>query len=198
MNFKNRMLSGLLGLGLLAVPAVAVAGHQDGGRAYPGAYNYLRQQQLAAPRWNNQGRDYDSRWSNRDRDGDHDSDWRWQSNRDRDDYCDTGRPNLGANQYRARLVAARNNARTRYAAALRSGRRSAAQQWLQAMRHLDDRINYLDRRRAGGRRYFDYNGGFPVATGQGLYGPGYDPDLYLNNLAGAFQSLAPLFNPGVR
>lgn len=202
MNLKNRILSGLLGLGLLAVPAVAVAGHSDSGRADPGAYNHLRQQQVVAPRWNNQGRDYDSRWSRRDRDhdrdGDHDRDWRSRGNHDRDDYCDTGRPNLGTIEYRARLVAARNSARARYLAALRSGRKYVAHQCLDVIRHLDARINYLDRQRASGRRYFDYNGGFPVATGHGLYGRGYDPDLYVNNLAGAFQSFAPLFNPGVR
>ena len=62
MNLKNRMLSAVLGLGLLAVPAVAVAGHQDRDRAYPGAYNYPRQQQVVAPRWNYRDRDNDWRW----------------------------------------------------------------------------------------------------------------------------------------
>ncbi|MGH7948242.1 MAG: hypothetical protein ACREQF_03345 [Candidatus Binataceae bacterium] len=204
MNLKNRMLSAALGLGLLAVPAVAVAGHQDSDRAYPGAYNYLRQQQVVAPRWNYRDRDNDWRWSHRDRDRDddhdrdHDRDWRGYGRYDRDDYCDTARPNLGVIQYRARLVAARNNARARYIAALRSGRQYAAHQWLEVMRHLDARISYLNRQRASGRRYFDYNGGFPAATGYGLYGGGYNPDLYVNNLASAFQSFAPLFNPGVR
>ncbi|MGH7864748.1 MAG: hypothetical protein ACREQB_07150 [Candidatus Binataceae bacterium] len=200
MSLNNRMLSAVLGLGLLAVPVVAAAGRQDGNRAYPGASYYPHQQQVVAPKGNHRGRDYDWRWSHRDRDDDHDRDrdWRGYGRYDRDDYCDAGRPNLGAAQYRARLVAARNNARARYIAALRSGKQYAAHQWLEVMRHLDARLSYLDRQRASGRRYFDYDGGFPVATGNGLYGGGYDPDRYVNNLASAFQSFAPLLGPGVR
>jgi hypothetical protein len=106
MNFNNRVLSALLGLGLLALPALAVAGHDDNIRSKPGAHinsrqkltsgaqhdrdfrrgqvvtPRLRHERLAAPPSFYRGPNPDSRLTRRD----HDHDWNRVRNwhRDRD------------------------------------------------------------------------------------------------------------------